>query len=119
VEHAAPDPGPAQPGRDVGGDDEDRLAVGPRLADRAERVGRARAGRGQRHAQAAGGARVAVRGVGGRLLVADSDEADRRFADRAPEREVVHAGQAERHFDARSLQRRDREAGACQDARPG
>ena len=48
-----------------------------------------------------------------------ADEADRRLADRTPEREVVHAGQAEGHFDARPLKRRDREAGACQDARPG
>ena len=75
--------------------------VGPRLADGAERVGRARAGRGERHAQPAGGARVAVGGVGGGLLVADADQPDRRLAERAPEREVVHAGQAERHLDAR------------------
>jgi hypothetical protein len=31
----------------------------------------------------------------------------------------VHAGQAEGHLDPGALQRRDREARACQDARPG
>jgi hypothetical protein len=77
------------------------------------------AGRGQRHADAPGRAGVAVGRVGGRLLVADADQPDRRFAQRAPERQVVHTGQAERHLDAGALQRRDRQARACQDARPG
>ena len=65
-----------------------------------ERVRRARPGRGQRHAQPARRARVPVGGVGGRLLVADADEPDRRLAQRLPEREVVHAGQPEADLHA-------------------
>ena len=77
VQHAAVDTRAAQRGRDVGGDHEDRRARRPRLADGAERVGRARAGGGQRDAERAGGTRIAVGGVRGGLLVADADEPDR------------------------------------------
>ena len=49
----------------------------------------------QRDAELAGRARVAVGGVGRGLLVANADQPDRRLAQRLPEREVVHAGQAE------------------------
>ena len=62
------------------------------------------------------GARVAVGGVGGGLLVADAHEPDRRFAERAPEREVVHAGQAEGHLDARASSAAHRGSRACQHA---
>ena len=97
-------PAPAQGRRDVGGDDQDRRARRPRLADRAERVGRARPGGRQRDAELAGGARVAVGGVGRGLLVADADQPDRGFAQRCPEREVVHAWKPETDADARSLE---------------
>jgi hypothetical protein len=119
VQDPAPDAWPAQARRDVGGDHEDRLAARPRLADRGQRVGGAGAGGGERHAEPTGRARVAVGRVGGGLLVAHPDQPDRRFAQGAPERQVVHAGQAEGHVHAGPLQRRDRQAGACQDARPG
>ena len=76
VEGAAPDAGTPHRGWDVGGDHEDRRARGPGLADGAERVGGAGARGCERHAKAAGGAGVAVGGVGGRLLVAHADEPD-------------------------------------------
>ncbi len=77
VQDAAVGAGTAQRRRDVGRDDEDRRARRPRLADRPERVRRARAGRRQRDAEPPGRARVAVGRVGRGLLVADADEPDR------------------------------------------
>ena len=83
VQYAAVDAGPAQGRRDVGGDHEHRRARRPRLADRAKRVGRARAGGRQRHAELSGRARVSVGGVGGGLLVAHAHQPD-RAAQRVP-----------------------------------
>jgi hypothetical protein len=114
VEHAAPDPGTAQAGGDVGCDDEHRLARGPRLADRGERVRGARAGGGEGDPEAAARARVAVGRIGGRLLVADPDEPDRRFREHGPERQVVHPRKAEGDLHAGLLERLHREAGAVQ-----
>ena len=61
-------------------------------------------GRRQRDAEPPGRARVAVGRVRRRLLVAHADEPDRRLAQRLPQREVVHAGQAEADLDAGLLQ---------------
>ena len=119
VQHSAPDARAARARRDVRGDHEHRLARGPGLADGSERVGRARAGRGECDAEPPGRACVAVGRVGGRLLVAHAHEPDRRAVQLAPEREVVDARQPEGYLDARFLERRHCECGACQHARPG
>ncbi len=104
VQHAAVDAGTPQARGDVGRDHQHRRARRPRLADRGERVRGAGAGGRQRDAELAGRARVAVGGVRGGLLVADADQPDRRVAQRLPERQVVHAGQAEAHLDAALLE---------------
>ena len=119
VQHSPPDPGTAQPRGDVGRDHEHGLARGPGLPDGRQRVGRARPRGGERHAQPPGGAGVAVGRVGGGLLVAHADQPDRRLSERAPEPQVVHAGEAERDLHAGPLERGDRQSRACQDARPG
>ena len=101
-------PGAAQRRRDVGRDHEDRRPRRPRLADRPERVRRARPGGRQRDAEPPRRARVSVGGVGGGLLVADADEPDRRLPQRLPQRQVVHPGQAEADLHACRLQLRRR-----------
>ena len=58
----------------------------------------------KRDAELAAGARVPVGRVRRGLLVADADEADPGLAERLPERQVVHTGQAEADLDARVLQ---------------
>jgi hypothetical protein len=107
VQHAAVRARLPQGRRDVGRDDEDRRPRRPRLADRAERVRRARARGGDGDAEAPGGAGVAVGRVGGRLLVPDADEPDGRVAQRLPQRQVVHARQTEADLDAAGLQQLD------------
>jgi hypothetical protein len=104
VQDAAVGAGAPQRGRDVGRDDEHRRARRPRLADRRQRVGRARPRGGQRDAEPPAGARVAVGRVRRRLLVAYADEPDRRCAQRLPQRQVVDARQAEADLDAARLE---------------
>ena len=66
----------------------------------------------------AAGAGVAVGRVGGRLLVADADEPDRRPVQLTPEREVVNAGEPEGHGDARALERGHRRPAPLSGCRP-
>ena len=100
VQRAPPDPGATHRGGHVGGDHQHRRARCPRLADRPQRVGRARAGGRERHAELSARPRVTVGRVGGGLLVANPHQADRRIAERPPQRQVVHARQAEGDLDA-------------------
>ena len=116
VQDPAPDAGPARARRDVGGDHEHGLARGPRLADGGERVGGAGPGGGERDAEPAARAGVAVGRVGGRLLVAHAHEPDRRAVQLAPEREVVDARAARRpprRPRPRAPPRRVRRLSAC------
>ena len=107
VQQAAMHPLAAQGRGHVGGDHDDGRARGPRLPHRAERVRGARPGRDEGDADVPARPRVPVGRVGGRLLVAHADEPDGRIGERRPQREVVHAGQAEHDLHPGALERRD------------
>ena len=83
---------------------------------RSNQLGRAGPGGGEGHSDPAVRPRVAVGRVGGGLLVADAHEAHGRLAEGPPQGQVVDPGKAERHVDARVLERCHGQAGACQDA---
>ncbi len=93
--------GAARRERRLARDEEDGGVRRPGLAERGERVGEPGAGGGERDAETAGGAGRGVGGVTGGLLVPHADDA--RAAPDAgpdPERQVVHARDAEAHADA-------------------
>ena len=69
--------GADQRGRHLAGDDDHRDRVHQRVGDAGDRVGRAGAGGDEHDAGLAGRARIALRGVGRGLFVADEDVLDR------------------------------------------
>ncbi len=116
VQHAAVDARLSQSGGNVGRDHDDRGAAGPRLTGGAERVCRTRPGRDERDPGTPRRARVAVRRIRRRLLVAHAHEPDRRLRERAPDGEVVHARQPEHHLHARPLECADDQRAAVHPA---
>ena len=107
VQHAAVRVRAPQGRRDVGRDHQHRRPRRPRLADGAERVGRARARGRDGDPEPPGRAGVAVGRVGGRLLVAHADQPDRRVPQRLPQRQVVHSREAEADLDPAFLEEVD------------
>ena len=98
MQNAARAIGGAQRGRHVAGDEQHGGSADRGLAEGGEGVDRPRTGGGQRHPESTRGARIAVRGVHARLLVAHADDPHGCFG--RPEGEVVHTRQPEDDLDA-------------------
>ena len=94
-------------------DADERRRVHPGVGDRRHQVRRARPGGGERDADAARRARVALRHVAGALLVAGEHVPDRRAArERVVGRQDRAAGDAEHGLDALRLERAQQSVGA-------
>ena len=103
----------------VAGDRDHRDGVEHRRADAGDEVGRAGAGCAHAHADLAGGARVAVGGVGAALLVADEDVAQLGVVAEDVVQGQDHAARvAEHDVDALAEQRFADHVGADPRARP-
>ena len=91
-------------GRHVAGDHDHRDRVQGGVGHAGGGVGQSRPEVREQHARLARGARVAVRGMGGHLLVARGDEPDPALSQRVQEGDHGVPAQAEDHLDPQAFQ---------------